>query len=180
MRTRKLVILAAGAVAALAVSSLPAVAADSTTTFSLTGSTLTISVPAPTADIATGATGSTSISGQLGDVTVTDARGNLIADWKVEVSATDFTTGTATGPETVLNDDIGYSAGAAVSTSGVGVYAPGATPTLNETLPYVAATWDGSGNNTVSWNPTIEFKNLSSKVNGQYSGTITHSLTAVL
>src|SRR5690242_11449992 len=67
-------------------------AADTTTTFTLTGGALSISAPASKA-LGSAATGSSVITAQLGTTTVTDARGALLGSWTSSVTSTDYTTG---------------------------------------------------------------------------------------
>src|SRR5262245_36896092 len=98
---RPLFVLATG-VGLVAATALPASAADTTVTFSITTAGLTISAPS-SASIGSVASGSASISGQIGPVTVTDLRGTLNGSWTASVISTDFTTGGGTSAETIPN-----------------------------------------------------------------------------
>src|SRR4051794_17434507 len=80
-----------------------AAAGDTIATFTISGGTLTISVPNSTVNLGTVAAGSLAASGSLGSTTVTDQRGALVAAWTVTVTSTDFTTGGGTTPEKVTN-----------------------------------------------------------------------------
>ncbi|HMC71050.1 MAG TPA: hypothetical protein VKJ07_17970, partial [Mycobacteriales bacterium] len=102
---------------ALAISGLSllapaAQAAGTSTTFTLSGGALSISVPA-SANLTPSAvaTGTATLSGTLGSTSVTDARGNLTATWTVTVVSTDFQTGTNTANETVPKANVSYGSG---------------------------------------------------------------------
>lgn len=175
---------AVAATAALAVAALigaagPAHAApgDTTATFAITSGTLAISVPASTVALATGTvrTGSATAAGQLGTVAVTDTRGALVNTWTATVTSTAFATGTGSSNETVAKTNIAYSSGLATSTSGEGVFVPGALASM--AVAGSGASWTGAaGNASAAWNPTLTFSLLNSQVAGTYSGTINHSV----
>jgi len=150
---------------------------DSTTTFAITGGSLSISVPTPSGPIATVATGALLASGQLGSVAVGDTRGALVNAWTTSVSSTSFVTGTGTpaAAQTVATTNIAYSSGASTSTTGLGAFVPGTLATM--AAPGTGAAWTGAaGNSTAAWNPTLNFTLLSSQVAGTYTGTVTHSV----
>lgn len=171
-------ILIGGAVIAIAVAvAQPASAGTTGATFTLSGNSsgLAVSVPADGVNLGSAATGASTLSGSLGTVQVTDTRGSLIAAWTATVSSTSFVTGTATTNETVANALISYSSGTATKGTGqVGAMTPSVGVTLG--APAIAGIWAGTGNNTVSWNPTLSFTLLPSQVAGTYAGTITHSV----
>src|SRR2546423_5485542 len=177
-------IVAAVASTALATAALvglaPAAgAADTTTTFTLTGGALSISAPASKA-LGSAATGSATVSAQLGTTTVTDARGALLGSWTGSVASTDFTTGGATANETIAKADADYWSGAATSATGVGAFTPGQLLVANKvTLAASRTAFSAAsvvGNNTVAWNPTVIINVPAAAVAGTYSGTITHSV----
>jgi len=92
MTIRRLVLLV-GAVAAVgAVTALPGGAADTPTSFTLTGGLLSISAPTGNVSLGTqvASTSATTISGHLGIVTVTDQRGGATT-WVASVIVTAFT-----------------------------------------------------------------------------------------
>lgn len=154
---------------------------DTTTTFTLTAGALGISVPA-SASLSSAAAGAASLTGQLGTVTVTDARGALVSTWTAGVSSTDFlntTTGGTTANEKVVKANVGYASGVGTAGLGqVGAMVPtGAVTPVALGSAATGASWTGVGNNTVSWNPTLTFTLLPSQVAGTYSGTITHSVS---
>ena len=167
-------------VAAVTALAVPAFAANTTTTFSLSGGTLSISAPSSTVNLGSAATGASTVSAQLGTVTVTDARGALAGSWTATASSTDFTTGGATADETVTKGNIYYWSGAATASSGTAVFTPGQLLVANETALSSAKTAFSAsaivGNDSASWNPTIDVHIPAAAVAGTYTGTITHSV----
>jgi hypothetical protein len=183
MRTRLAAALGtAAAVAAAVATAAPAYAAptgDTTVTFTIDSGTLDITVPV-SSDLGTGDPGTT-ISGQLGPVTVVDSRALLTAAWAATVSSTDFTTGGATPGETVAVGDVDYWSGPFTATVGTGTFNPG-QPTNSTAFPLtgapqpVASLSEGSGNNSATWNPTLDVAVPAGAVGGTYTGTVTHSV----
>ncbi|MFI6758512.1 hypothetical protein ACIBF5_05120 [Micromonospora sp. NPDC050417] len=184
MRFAKIFVVgAAAAAAAVALTGMPAAAAptdDTEVTFEILAGTLDITAPA-TADLGTGEAG-TVIDGQIGPVTVDDSRAEPDASWEATVTSTDFTTGTATPTETVLASQVDYWSGPATATTGNGTFTPGqvnaaAAAPLDDTTPLTAFTHTGgTGNNTATWNPTLEVNVPLANVAGVYTGTVTHSV----
>jgi len=184
MRPR-LRIAAAASAAALAISGLgllapPAHAAlsgSTTATFTITGGTLNITVPASTVNLATVSAGALTASGSLGDTSVSDQRGSLVATWTLTAASSNFTTGTATTNETVTNSNVSYLAGASTSVTPAlaGVFTPVGTA-VSLSSPQTAGAFAGSGVNTVHWNPTIAFILSANQTAGTYTGTITQSV----
>ncbi len=157
---------------------LPANAADTTTTFSLTAGALNLTAPASAA-LGAGAIGS-DVSASLGSVSVTDGRGALVAAWTATAVATNFTTGTGTAAETVNKTLVDYWSGASTSFTGVSVAAPG-QPLAANAVPIDAAKTAyslaaGVGNNSTTWAPTVVVKVPAAAVAGSYTGKITHSV----
>lgn len=180
---RRHLLLGIGALAtsALAVALFPSAAgaaAPTTTTFSITGGSLTISAPAAAA-LGSGAPGG-SLSAALGTVTVTDTRGALLAAWTATASTTAFTTGSATGPETISPSSVSYASGPATTNTGLGVPVAGqlstslAAPMTTSVTAFSKLL--GTGNNSTAWNPTVIVAVPAEAVSGSYSGTITHSV----
>jgi hypothetical protein len=178
---RKALLFSATAGLVLAVGlATPAAAEDTEVTVTVTAADgLTIDVPA-TADIGTGNPG-TSVSGQLGPVTVTDERAALDASWNVTVVSTAFTTGTATPAETIPATSVSYWSGpATVGPVGAGTFTPGQAAVGNAEVistaqdAFTHAT--GSGDNSVTWNPTLVIAIPTGKVAGEYTGTVTHTV----
>lgn len=89
MKLRKPLLVGAAVTALFTGLALPAHAADTATTFTLTGGVLTLSV-ATDAALTDAASGTTSIGGSLGAVSVTDERGGTVA-WSVTGASTAFT-----------------------------------------------------------------------------------------
>ena len=152
----------------------PVGAEDTDTSFELLAGTLSVSAPV-SADLGSTGVDNLTLVGQLGDVTVTDDRGSLVAVWTTTVSSTDFTTGGASADETISNAQVAYSSGAATGTSGTGTFVPGAIASL--ALPGVGGAWAGGvGNNSATWTPTVTVTLLPGRIAGTYTGTITHSV----
>ena len=151
----------------------PGADADTTVTFAVTSGALTMTAP-DTADLGTGAPGTT-IVGQLGAVTVTDNRALLTATWTVTASSTDFTTGAGTPAETIPAADVGYAAGT-ITTTGTITATGHDLATLSAKPAMVVAGTAGVGNNTATWNPTLDVAVPSAAVGGTYTGTLTQSV----
>ena len=159
----------------------PARAADTgstSATLTIGGGGLNVSVPTGPVDLGTVAPGSVLATGQLGNVTVDDTRGALVATWTASAATTEFALTTATvASERIPKTSIAYSAGlGTLSTGTVGVFTPVPLASLATTAT-VGAFTVGVGSNSVTWNPTITFTLLNSQVAGTYSGTITHSVS---
>lgn len=154
-------------------------ASGTAVTFSIGAGALTISNPASVTLSGAGVPG-TNLTGQLGTVTVTDARASLTASWTASVATTTFVTGGATAAETISKSAVSYASGAATSTTGVGVFTPGqATPVLAAALTTQQTAFTltaGTGNNTAAWNPSLVIAVPAAAVAGTYTGTITHSV----
>lgn len=164
---------------------LAAHAADTPTTFEVTGGSLSISAPTGSVDLGgyTLGTSTSDISSLLGTVTVVDQRAALSGSWTAGVTSTDFTTGTAgtdgTFPasQTVPAADINYSPGAASAPVGSATYTPGTAGALGNTTALTAmSTSNEVGSGGVSWDPTLTVTLPAQVVAGTYSGTITHSV----
>jgi hypothetical protein len=174
MRKPLLAIAAAVGLSLVAATALPALAVDTTVTFSITAAGLTVNAPG-SASLGSVASGAASISGQIGPITVTDERATLNGSWTATVIGTDFTTGAATGPETIPDINLTYSPGSATATTGEGTFTPGPGGIIN--VPRTAFTGaDLVGNNTATWNPTLTVTIPAATVAGTYTGTVTHSV----
>ena len=178
----KLGVLAAGtsvALSSLAAVAMPALAADTTTTFTLTGGALSVSAPA-TADLGSWANDALNASAALGGVTVSDLRGGLNVAWTASVTSTDFTTGTATAEETITKAEVDDWSGLATASSGVAVRTAGqATALLAQDLGASRTAYSATGavgNNVTTWNPTLVLNLDGTQVTGVYTGTVTHSV----
>lgn len=171
------------ALAAVVSAGTPALAAptgSTAVTFAINAGALNISVPG-SASLGSGSPGST-VTGQLGAVSVSDQRGQLVGSWTTGVTSTAFTTGGQSADETIPASAVGYWSGPATASTGLGVVVPGqltallAAP-LSPTTPVTAfAKLVGAGNNTATWNPSLVVTVPASAVAGTYSGTVTHSV----
>ncbi|MCK9924821.1 hypothetical protein MXD61_23635 [Frankia sp. AgPm24] len=176
-RSTTLFIGAVVSTAAAFTAALPADAATTSTTsttFSLTGGALDITAPA-TADLSSFPVSSGYVSGNLGDVVVTDSRGNSGASWTASVSATAVTgSGTAEGvslpPESVSYDP-GVIGATNVTAAGVRLQS------LSETPQETVAGTAGTGVNFATWNPTLGVNiPAASAIAGTYTVTLSHSV----
>ncbi len=163
---------AAAALTAGAVSPASAAEGDTTTTFALAGSALSISVQ-PTATLTGGAAGDTSVNGQLGQVQVTDLRGGTSA-WSAKATSTTFTNG-GTGDSLTTSTGVSYNSGA-ITTTGTIVIVPKGAKSLSGTPIEVAAPTSVIGNNTARWNPTLTVTLPSNSLAGTYTGTVNTSV----
>lgn len=147
---------------------------DTTTTFAVTATDgINITAPA-TATLSAAKPGGTA-SGQLGDVRVSDQRSALNSNWTATVSLTaPFTTGGGTSGETIGGANVDYDPGAAVNPVN-GPFTAGTAGTLSAARTAFSRT-SGSGDNAVSWNPTVSVRVPASAVVGTYTGTIRHSV----
>jgi hypothetical protein len=175
MRTTT-IITATTMFALAAMVALPAsAAADATSvTVTVTGGSLSISVPDDAGNIGTASyTGEDIvILGKLGEVRVTDARAAAAgSDWVASAISTALTP--PAGP-TISALDIGYTVGS-VDKDGTATYTSHNRDDLVGNLPVVTA--DAiTGNNSAAWNPTIRVLVPKGTAPGVYSGTITHSV----
>ncbi len=180
MRVRRALAVMASLAAAVAVAG-PANAAtgDTTTTFTVSASGgLTITVPA-SAPLGTGAPGGT-ITAHLGPVEVIDSRSANPSNWTTTVTSTDFTN-TATTADIIPATDVDYWSGPTTATVGSGTFTPG-QPTgpgapLSATALVAMSHTAGAGDNSATWNPTLVVNVPAAAVAGNYSGTVTHSVT---
>jgi hypothetical protein len=169
MHSIKPLIAAAGAATLVLGLAVPASADDTATTFTLTGGEITLSVSS-SATLANEASSVTAnvITGTLGQVVVTDSRGGT-SDWVVTASSTTFT-----GAGLSVSDDVAYSNGT-VTTSGTSSVSPVSAASI-ASVDDVADATGISGNNTASWNPTLDVSMPAGALAGDYAGTVTTSL----
>jgi hypothetical protein len=152
---------------------------DTTTTFTVTGGALSITVPTSTAASGSSTPAST-ISMRLGAVQVTDARAQPAGQWASSASATDFITGSGTAAETVTTNSMSYWSGIATAESGTATFTPGQTDAAHaQTLDIPRTAYSASsavGNNSCTWNPWLVIAVPAQAVTGTYTGTVTHSV----
>ncbi|MFJ2477961.1 hypothetical protein ACIOWI_34190 [Streptomyces sp. NPDC087659] len=178
---RRRLLLPCIAIAVMGATSQPADAqpsGDTTVTFTVSTSNLTIEVP-PSRNLRSGIPGQT-ISGQLGTVTVMDQRAAANATWTATVVATQFDTETDDPTEVILPNLVNYWSGPATATTGNGALVPGQpTRADRQSLerPRTAfSKTSGSGNNSASWNPTLTITIPQDAAAGLDQGTVTHSV----
>jgi len=173
MRSRHLLVPLAALTFALAVT-YPATAEETSATVTVTGGTLSITVPADASSLGTQANtveGGT-ISGPLGQVQVNDARSAAAGSgWVASVISTAFTP--PSGPA-IPASAVGYTAGV-ITKVGTATYTANNPGNLTGVAPAVTATGI-TGDNSATWNPTINVTVPGGMAAGDYAATITHSV----
>lgn len=174
MRFQSAAMSATAAVGVVMLTSVPAPAADTTVTFTVTATT-GLTVSAPTAASMSSAAPGAQATGSLGTVTVNDQRSQLDTTWTSTVSlSTPFTTGGGTASETISGASVTYAAGSATAEVN-----PPHTAGTSGTLASARTAFSrasGDGANSVSWNPTLTVSVPASAVSGDYTGVVTHSV----
>jgi hypothetical protein len=163
---------------ATAASAMPAWAATSggtTAAFTLTGGTLSITVPTVPVSFGSSpeAVAAQVISGSLGQVQVNDARDAAAGSgWVATVISAAFTplTGTAIAASTVS-----YSVGA-ITKVGTATYTANNPGDLTAAVAVVTASGI-TGDNSATWNPTISIAVPGGMAAGTYMAVITHSVS---
>jgi hypothetical protein len=173
-RTRAL--LLAGVAGALTFGlSGPALAAETSATVTVTGGALSITVPVSAGNLGTreNTVSGGTISGQLGEVQVSDARAAAAGSgWVATVISTAFTP--SSGP-TIGAAAVGYTAGA-ITKVGTATFTANNPTNLTGVVAAVTATGI-TGDNSASWDPTINVFVAGGMAAGVYSGTITQSVS---
>ncbi|MHA7289683.1 hypothetical protein ACX80V_08570 [Arthrobacter sp. MDT3-24] len=167
--TRTVLVLACSAALAGGIA-LPASAADTTTTVTITSGFLTLTAPASAA-LSTGTPGADSTV-TLGDTTVTDARAGT-TNWIATVSLPALTASGQTIPTTGAS----YLASTAGLTGGPTLNAPATRLDLSTTPKVSQATSVVSGNNTAVWTALLTVPIPAQVLAGTYSGTLTQSVS---
>lgn len=174
MRTHRSLVAIAAGVLALGALALPASAEPTTATVTVQGGALAITVPTDGGNLGTRTntvTGGT-ISGPLGQVQVNDARSAAAGSgWVTSVISTAFTP--PSGPA-IAASAVGYTAGTIVKV-GTATYTANDPPNLTGVAPAITATGI-TGDNSATWNPTINVAVPGGTAAGVYSATITHSV----
>jgi len=175
MRSPFALITIAAAALVLGLVAAPASADEPTTaTVTVTGGTLTITVPSDAGSLGTRANTveGGSISGPLGQVQVNDARSAAAGSgWVASVISTAFTP--ESGPAIAANA-VGYSAGD-IAKVGTATYTSNDPQDLTGVAPAVTATGI-TGDNSATWNPTIAVAVPGGMAANVYSATVTHSV----
>ncbi|WP_306969490.1 hypothetical protein [Streptomyces afghaniensis] len=115
---------------------------------------------------------------QLGQVRVNSS---VVRTWTATVSASDFTTGAGTAPETIARSRISYWSGPLVTKTGPGNWTPG-QPAANNAQPLdtgrTAFSYSSTlmTNSSVVWQPRLVVSVPVTAVTGTYTGTIIHSV----
>jgi hypothetical protein len=158
---------------AMSVGTAAATPGASPVTLTVTGGTLTISAPSSMTNLGSSESSSGDvITGQLGQVQVTDSRGDTSGSgWVASVISTDFTTPTGSS---IPADAVSYTAGA-ITTTGTATYTAHDPANLSALSAAVTAT-DVASQNTATWTPTISVTIPPEVDSGIYSATITHSV----
>ena len=176
MRIRNLLALSVGGMLTLGIA-LPA-SADTTGTSAATitvqGGSLSITVPTDGGNLGTrtNSVGGGTISGPLGQVQVNDARSAAAGSgWVSSVISTAFTP--VVGPA-IAASAVSYTAGP-ITKVGTATYSANNPGSLTGVAPAVTATGI-TGDNSATWNPTINVAVPGGMAAGVYSATITHSV----
>ncbi len=173
MRTRSLFVAAAAGLLSLGIA-MPAFADTTTASVTVTGGSLTISAPAAAGSlgsISNSVSGGT-ISGALGQVQVNDARSAAAGSgWVASVISTAFTP--SAGP-TIAASAVSYTAGP-ITKTGTATYTANNPGNLTGASAAVTATGI-TGDNSATWNPTINVAVAGGTIATTYSAIITHSV----
>ena len=173
-RQRLVVATALGLVAVGLAQPATADSGISTATVTVTGGALSITVPVDAGSLGTrvNTVAGGTISGSLGQVQVNDARSAAAGSgWVVTVISTAFTP--PSGP-TIAASAVGYTAGAIVKT-GTATFTANNPVSLTGAVAAVTATGI-TGDNSATWNPTINVAVPGGTIANVYSATITHSV----
>jgi hypothetical protein len=168
-------LLVAGLLTATSAPGWAATSGGTTASFTLTGGTLSITVP--TATVSFGSTPETVagqvVSGSLGQVQVNDARDAAAgAGWVATVISAAFTPSAGTA---IAASAISYSAGA-ISKVGTATYTANNPGDLTAAVAVVTASGI-TGDNSATWNPTISIAVPGGMAAGTYVAVITHSVS---
>jgi hypothetical protein len=147
---------------------------DSPAQLTVQGGVLSITVPTGSGNLGTRANnvGGGVISGPLGQVQVSDARTAAAGSgWVASVISTAFTP--ASGPA-IAASAVGYTAGT-ITKVGTATYTANDPPNLTGVAPAVTATGI-TGDNSATWNPTINVAVPGGMAAGDYLATVTHSV----
>jgi hypothetical protein len=180
MRTRSPIVVTIATMAAVLLvgvvvpSSADASGGGSAATITIVGGSLSISVPPDAGNLGSRANtvaGGT-ISGSLGQVQVNDARSAAAgSSWVVSVISTAFTP--PAGPA-IPASAVGYTAGP-ITKVGTATYTAADPTALTGVVVAVTATGI-TGDNSATWDPTINVAVPGGMAAGVYSATITHSV----
>ena len=178
IRTRAGCAVVAAAAGLLTLGTALPASADTTggtpATVTVTGGALSITVPSANANLGSRANtvGGGTISGPLGQVQVSDARSPVAgSSWNATVISTAFTP--PAGPA-IPASAVGYQAGP-ITKVGTATYTANDPGNLTGVSPAVSASGI-TGDNSATWNPTINVAVPGGMAAGVYGATITHSV----
>ncbi len=163
------------AVLLIPAATLPASADPTDATITLTGGSLSITVPTDAGNLGTRANtvGGGTVSGLLGQVQVNDARSAAAGSgWVATGISTAFTP--PAGPA-IPASAVSYSAGT-ITKVGTATYAANNPGNMTAVNPVVTATGI-TGDNSATWNPTITVAVPGGMAAAVYSATITESVS---
>jgi hypothetical protein len=172
--TRALLLAGGGGVLMLGLAG-PACAGETSATVTVTGGALSMTVPVSAGNLGTreNTVSGGTISGQLGEVQVSDARAAAAGSgWVVTVISTAFTP--PSGP-TIGAAEVGYTAGA-ITKVGTATFTANNPANLTGVVSAVTATGI-TGDDSATWDPTINVFVAGGMAAGVYSGTITQSVS---
>jgi hypothetical protein len=173
MKQRHLFVIVAATALTIGVAA-PASAEPTTATITVGAGVLAITVPVSAGNLGTRANTVADgvISGPLGVVQVNDARSAAAGSgWVMSVISTAFTP--PAGPA-IPASAVGYSAGV-VTKVGTATYAANNPSNMTGVAPAVTATGI-TGDNSATWNPTINVAVPGGMAANIYSAIITHSV----
>ena len=176
MRTRSLLAAIAAGTLTFGIASPASAATSGVTTASITvlGGSLSITVPSDAGNLGTQidtVSGGT-VGGPLGQIQVSDARGAAAGSgWVASVISSAFTP--PAGPA-IAASAVSYAAGP-IAKVGTATYTANNPANLTGVVPAVTATGI-TGDNSATWNPTINVAVAGGMAAGVYSATITHSV----
>jgi hypothetical protein len=187
VQTARLLVIGTVTTLAIGLGAAPAAAAptaETDVTFEIVAGDLDITAPTGPVNLGAFTAPGTADGGQLGPVAVADGRAAPDATWDATVTSTDYTTGDASSPDEIIEAAlVSYWSGpATVAGAGTGTFDDGQTAAgnaaaLNTVTELPAFAHDGgTGNNSVTWNPTIIVNTPLDSVAGDYAGTVTHSV----
>lgn len=164
-------VISAAALALIGGMALPASAADTDATVQIEGGSFNLVAPG-SFDLGKVVPGQT-VQGDLTGMSVTDERAGE-AGWVSSVSVSNFT-GTTNPAEIIPATNVNYVTGDA-TTSGLVTVTSAGTVTGFPALQTAQTASAVHGNNTATWNATIEVTAPASAVADTYTATIVHSL----
>jgi hypothetical protein len=174
MKTQGLLVAVVGVLALGVASPASAVPGVTTATITVQGGSLSITVPtaAGTLGTAVNTVSGEAIAGPLGVVQVNDARSAAAGSgWVASVIASAFTP--PAGPA-IAASAVSYTTGT-ITKVGTATYTANDPGNLTGVAPAVTATGI-TGDNSATWNPTINVAVPGGMAAGVYSATITHSV----